>query len=175
MFVRVLQGSLGLKNKFDIKLFFTNQWFFSSNSFILQVFLSTSQSKKETQLSELLLPSINKVSKNTFGYLDLRTSLFQFSCLLLDLLNFLLSSLFFLALFGLSSSSLFAAPFFNPLPYCSLPHFYCLFASLFTFFAALFFTFVAANYPFCWLPYFVVVFNLFPHFFAAFYTAVFIS
>ena len=33
---------------------------FSSNSFILQVLLSTSQSKKETQQSELLVPSINK-------------------------------------------------------------------------------------------------------------------
>ena len=75
-----------------------NQWFFPSNFFILQVFLSTSQSKKQTQLLELLLPSINKVSKNTFGYLDLRTSLFQFSCLLLELLNFLLASPFFLAL-----------------------------------------------------------------------------
>ena len=57
----VCKGFAGIiKGELEIKIFFMNQWLFSSNSFILQVLLSTSQSKKETQQSELLLPSINK-------------------------------------------------------------------------------------------------------------------
>ena len=110
-----------------------NQWFFPSNFFILQVFLSASQSKKETQQSELLLPSINKVSKNTFGYLDLRTSLFQsfvcsliFSISCLQAPSFLLSTFIFQLSSALASLSTF--PCFRLLSLLSpLPLFLLLF------------------------------------------------
>ena len=54
---------------------------------------------------------------------------------------------FFLALFGLPSSSLFVAPFFSPLPYCLLPQFSVTFLYLFVVHLCLFSPVLLASVP----------------------------